>query len=82
MLALASMPDSTTLAIVALAALGGSLAIWNIFAATINHAASLHDTRIRVAELQAKYLARASHIRGKEVIEVGEAEDDQAIEVG
>lgn len=73
---LALIPDSPTLLVVALAAWAGSMAMWQIFAATIDHATRVHDTRVRVAELQIKYLHRAQAFRAQsEPIEVGEAEE-------
>jgi len=70
--------DGTTLILALLAALVGSTAIWTIFAAGIEHGTKLHDTRVRVAELQIRYIERARASRGEEVVEVGEASQEDA----
>lgn len=73
--------DGTMVLLALLGALIGSTAIWSIFAAGIEHETRLHDTRVRVAELQIRYIERARASRGEEVIEVGEAteEDGEAV---
>lgn len=70
--------DAGMLWIVAGAALVGALAVWRTLAGLIDHATRLHDTQVRVVELQLKYLMRARAIRER----TGEQEEFVVGEVG
>lgn len=75
-----ALDSFTLLAVLAVSAVG-AVATWRMLAGLIDHATRVHDTRVRVAELQNKYLDRARIARenlgtdGHAPIEVGEADD-------
>ena len=51
--------------VVAVAA-AGAIAVWRILSGLIESHTSVHDTRIKVAQLQIKYLTRAQAMRAGE----------------
>lgn len=78
---LLAVTDATMVLFALGAALLGATAMWSIFAAGIEHETRLHDTKVRVAELQIRYIERARASRGEHEIEVGEAEDGDESDV-
>jgi hypothetical protein len=63
--------DSSTLSVVALVAAVGTAAIWRILAGMVDHATRLHDTRVKAATLQIRYLERVRAFRESGGIEDG-----------
>lgn len=55
--------DSTLLLLVLTVAAAGATAMWRIFGAMVEHLTRIHDTQVRVAELQIGYLLRAHALR-------------------
>ncbi|MCA9289138.1 MAG: hypothetical protein KDA05_11170 [Phycisphaerales bacterium] len=75
-MAIGPMLDSGALTLVLAVGSAGALGVWRVLSGVIESHTGFHDTKVKVAQLQIKYLARGRQVQ------VGEVEDQEPIEVG